>query len=151
MSATWAIVALLVGLSAWAGVVDGQSRRIPNTCCGCVAACGLALQLARMGSGAFPLLGEPLTCVCVAVVVAFLGTGVELAYRWARGHAGLGFGDIKYVSAWAVTLGWLVFPALAAACLLGAIWGLATRQRTFALGPWLSLAFAGVVVAVCFL
>lgn len=141
MIAAWAIAAVLVGLSVWAGIVDARSRRIPNACCVLVALCGVALQIVRVQGGVAPVLGEPLACVWLAAAVLVAGVCLELAYRRLSGHSGLGMGDIKYVAAWAVSLGWLVAPALVVACLLGAAWGLATRQRTFAFGPWLSLAF----------
>lgn len=141
MIAAWAIAAVLVGLSVWAGVVDARSRRIPNACCVYVALCGMALQIVRVQGGVAPVLGEPLACVELAAAVLVAGVCLELAYRRLSGRAGLGMGDIKYVAAWAVSLGWLVAPALVVACLLGAAWGLATRQRTFAFGLWLSLAF----------
>lgn len=141
MIAAWAIAAVLVGLSVWAGVVDARSRRIPNACCALVALCGVALQAARAQSRVAPVLGEPLACVELAAALLVAGVCLELAYRRLSGHSGLGMGDVKYVAAWAVSLGWLVVPALVVACLLGATWGLATRQRTFAFGPWLSLAF----------
>lgn len=141
MIAAWAIAAVLVGLSVWAGVVDARSRRIPNACCVLVALCGVALQIVRVQGGVAPVLGEPLACVELAAALLVAGVCLELAYRRLSGHSGLGMGDIKYVAAWAVSLGWLVVPALVVACLLGATWGLATRQRTFAFGPWLSLAF----------
>lgn len=132
---------MLVGLSVWAGIVDARSRRIPNACCVLVALCGVALQIVRVQGGVAPVLGEPLACVWLAAAVLVTGVCLELAYRRLSGYSGLGMGDIKYVAAWAVSLGWLVAPALVVACLLGAAWGLATRQRTFAFGPWLSLAF----------
>lgn len=141
MIAAWAIAAVLVGLSVWAGIVDARSRRIPNACCVLVALCGVALQIVRVQGGVAPVLGEPLACVWLAAALLVAGVCLELAYRRLSGRAGLGMGDIKYVAAWAVSLGWLVAPALVVACLLGATWGLATRQRTFAFGPWLSLAF----------
>lgn len=147
MIAAWAIAAVLVGLSVWAGVVDARSRRIPNACCALVALCGVALQVARAQSRVAPVLGEPLACVELAVALLVAGVCLELAYRRLSGHSGLGMGDVKYVAAWAVSLGWLVAPALAVACLLGAAWGLATRQRTFAFGPWLSLAFVAAFLA----
>ena len=141
MIAAWAIAAVLVGLSVWAGIVDARSRRIPNACCVLVALCGVALQIVRVQGGVAPVLGEPLACVELAAALLVAGVCLELAYRRLSGHSGLGMGDIKYVAAWAVSLGWLVAPALVVACLLGAAWGLATRQRTFAFGPWLSLVF----------
>ena len=141
MIAAWAIAAVLVGLSVWAGIVDARIRRIPNACCVLVALCGVALQIVRVQGRVAPVLGEPLACVELAAALLVAGACLELAYRRMSGHSGLGMGDVKYVAAWAVSLGWLVAPALAVACLLGAAWGLATRQRTFAFGPWLSLAF----------
>lgn len=141
MIAAWAIAAVLVGLSVWAGIVDARSRRIPNACCVLVALCSVALQAARAQSRVAPVLGEPLACVELAAALLVAGVCLELACRRLSGHSGLGMGDVKYVAAWAVSLGWLVAPALVVACLLGAAWGLATRQRTFAFGPWLSLAF----------
>lgn len=147
MIAAWAIAAVLVGLSVWAGIVDARSRRIPNVCCVLVALCGVALQIVRVQGGVAPVLGEPLSCVWLAAAVLVAGVCLELAYRRLSGRAGLGMGDVKYVAAWAVSLGWLVAPALAVACLLGAAWGLATRQRTFAFGPWLSLVFVAAFLA----
>lgn len=149
MIAAWAIAVVLVSLSVWAGIVDARSRRIPNACCVLVALCGVALQAARAQSRVAPVLGEPLACVELAAALLVAGACLELAYRRLSGRAGLGMGDVKYVAAWAVSLGWLVAPALVVACLLGAAWGLATRQRTFAFGPWLSLVFvAAFLVAL---
>ena len=114
-----------------------------------VAACGVLLQVVRVSSGALPGLSVPLACLAWAAALLVVGVGVELAFRSLRGRSGMGLGDVKYASAWAVTLGWLTLPAIAAACLLGAAWALVRRQRTFALGPWLSLAFALLLLATC--
>lgn len=96
-----------------------------------------------------PLVGEPLSCAAVAMAVLVCGLGLELLYRHLSGHAGLGLGDVKFSAAWALTLGWLVVPGIAVASLLGALWALATRQRTFAFGPWLSLVFCCELLALC--
>lgn len=85
----------------------------------------------------------------VACAVLLAGFAAEMLYRRVAGRAGLGLGDVKLAAAWAVSLGWLVVPAFAVACLFGAVWALATRQRTFALGPWLSAAFAGALLLAC--
>lgn len=149
MSLVWLAAVVLVALSAWAAVVDARTRRIPNACCAGVAACGVCLQLARLVTGVIPPLGKPLMAFVVACAVLLAGFAVEMLYRRVAGRAGLGLGDVKLAAAWAVSLGWLVVPAFAVACLLGAVWALATRQRTFALGPWLSAAFAGALLLAC--
>ena len=142
----------LAALSAWASVADARRRVIPNLACVLVASCGLCLQLSRLlapgALAALPLthavaagLPAPASCLAWGAGSFVGGLGLEWLLRAVSGRAGLGLGDVKYLASWALTLGWLVLPALAGACLAGAACALARRRRAFALGPWLSAAF----------
>lgn len=136
---------LACGLGAagvFASVRDARTRTIPNACCGAICLLGLALCCLRALTGALPALPAPVSCATVAVATLLLGVAAEGAYRAVSGRVGLGLGDVKYMAAWACALGWWVAPALAAACLGGALYACTRRERTFAMAPWLTLAFA---------
>lgn len=93
------------------------------------------------------MLPSPVSCIGSAVFTLCVLTVAELFVRAWRNAPGLGFGDIKYVSAWATILGVWVLFILCVGCLAGMIWALIHRQATFALGPWLS----GAAVLLCFI
>ena len=140
---------VLVALAAWASVADARSRTIPNTCCVAVAACGLVLQAVRVWwPGHAAGLPEPVACVGWAAGILVVGVGGEFLLRTLTGRVGVGLGDVKYVAAWACTLGWYVLAGLGVACLLGAAWALARRQSTFAMAPWLSAAFVFLLLTL---
>lgn len=158
---------LLIAFSLAASLIDLRERRIPNWICICIAAFGCVFQLVRLSSffapkifaqlSYFPLLWRisfllpsSLACLGTAFVCLAIGTVFELLVRKLSGSAGFGFGDIKYLSAWACILGWLVLPALALACAMGAAWALCAHERTFAFGPWLSLSFVAVLFLLLF-
>lgn len=158
---------VLICLGVAAGVIDSRERIIPNWICIAIMLIGLILQLMRLSvwfnPAIFNLLSVlPLTyhmatalpsaisCVLAAVVIIALGTFAEFLQRKITLKAGMGMGDIKYIGAWAMTLGWLVVPALALACLFGACYALCAKQKTFALGPWLSFAFITTLLMILF-
>ena len=121
-------------------VVDLEQRRVPNVVVLPATALALLVALAE---------GQGLSALAGAVVAGGGFLALAAMGRRLYGPAALGMGDVKLAAAWAVSLGWLVVPAFAVACLLGAVWALAARQRTFALGPWLSAAFAGALLLAC--
>lgn len=161
-------MALLILLALLAAAFDARQRIIPNWICALVALLGVALQFLRLSAGFYPVLYASLsifpatyhiikllpaawTCLAAGVLLLALGFALELLVRRVRGQAGMGMGDIKYIAAWAFVLGWFVLPALAIACLLGAAYALSQHQHTFALGPWLSLAFIAILFLLLFM
>lgn len=148
-----AAIASLVSLS------DLRHRRIPNSLSGSLALLALAFQAVRATSpGALrplPLshalslrLAPPVTCVVVALFCLVTLLVAELARRRATDGPGMGMGDVKYLSAWALALGPHVVPAACAGCLCGALVALARGKPDFALGPWVSLAGVAACVAL---
>lgn len=157
MSALLLLVALAA--SIFASVMDARSRIIPNGSCLAVACSGLALQALRawaptvvpalpVEASLAPSLPVPASCVLAGACVLVAGGACELLVRRALGRLGVGMGDVKFCAAWACWLGWLALPAICGACLAGAVFALARGRRTFAMGPWLALAFAVACVAV---
>lgn len=161
------IVALSV-LSIVAAYIDASRRVIPNPISLAVALCGIALQVTRLlvlwvpatvaFLQTFPMtyhiameLPSALSCLGCAAALLVISTVAEFAVRQFAGKAGMGFGDIKFIAAWACTLGWYILPALAAACLLGAAYALSQHQTRFAFGPWLALAFVGTLFILLFI
>lgn len=145
-------MSILVGCAIWASLTDIHARRIPNLCCVVIAICGLSLRaLAQWYPQPYGVFSVSLaletglpsffSCILWAVGVLLGGIGIEWSIRRFVGSAGFGLGDIKYCAAWACTLGWLVVPALASACFLGALSTLIRRKSTFAFGPWISIHF----------
>lgn len=149
----------LVVPALWVAWSDARRRIVPNAACAIVAVCGLALQAARAWAPevliALPLssrvaarLLHPAACVTWGAGMLVALTVIELVHRSLAGRVGLGFGDVKYIAAWACVLGWLTLPSLALACLSGAVVALVRRVRTFALGPWLSASFIAALVVL---
>ncbi len=151
---------LLAALAAslLASVSDARSRIIPNGSCLCVACAGLALQALRAwmptAAAALPVeatlassLPAPVSCVIAGTCALMVGGAGELLVRRMFGRPGVGMGDVKLCAAWACWLGWLALPAICAACLAGAMVALVRGQRAFAMGPWLTAAFALACVA----
>ena len=156
MSALLLLVALAASL--FASVIDARSRIIPNGSCLAVACSGLALQVLRAWAPAVvpalpveallaPSLPGPPSCVLAGACVLVAGGACELLVRCVLGRQGVGMGDVKFCAAWACWLGWLVLPAICVACLAGAVFALARGCRAFAMGPWLTAAFAAACMA----
>lgn len=157
---------ILVAIAILVAVKDARNREIPNTLSGALALIGLLLQILRLfmqtSSCQFASLGplinslptmrfvhmlpSPASCLICAFVTLGTLTAFELLIRFWRHAPGFGFGDIKYLTAWATILGIWVLFVLCLGCLLGLLWALVTRQSTFALGPWLS---ASAILLCC--
>ena len=133
---------LLVVLSVWASVADARRREIPNVSCVFIAACGLALRAVCDGAAA----GEWLPHAAWGAGVLLVGAACEFALRALTGRVGVGLGDVKFCAAWACVLGWRVVPALALACMLGAVSALIRKAPTFPMAPWLTLVFVLALV-----
>ena len=109
---TWAVLLTQLVAIAW---IDGRSRRIPNRLNAALLLTGLAAARVDGGPG---LTGA---VAGVALGGCFLLT-VALVYRRLRGIDGLGFGDVKFLSAAGAWVGWqgvgpLVFIAASATLL----------------------------------
>lgn len=157
----------LVVLGLIAAYIDWQTRTIPNWLSMAVAALGIMLQLVRLSRYFTPVFYNalgilPLTsCIAdnlptakaslfLAVVVLVCGICLETLWRQRRGKAGMGFGDIKYIAAWTCTLSFLVLIGIMLACLMALIYSFASKQRTFAFAPWLSLGFIAMLFLALF-
>lgn len=153
---------LPVAIATLAALSDHRNRTIPNKLSAAMACVALAVQamrvwvpeaIARMPLTRAVVAGLAPAGACVACAAACLVTlaGVELVRRAATGVAGMGMGDVKYVSAWAVLLGPAVLPAAVVAMAAGGMAALARGERDFALGPWLSAcclaALLGIAIA----
>ena len=137
------VIATLVALS------DHRNRTIPNKLSAAMACVALAVQAMRVWApeaiARMPLtravavgLAPAGACVACAAVCLVALSGVEFVRRAATGVVGMGMGDVKYLSAWAVLLGPAVLPAAAMAMAAGGLVALARGERDFALGPWVS-------------
>ena len=136
------LIAASVATALVAARTDARERTIPNWCCVVLACLGLAFQLARalipgvVGRLAWErevaaLLPDPVVCVVAAAVLLVLGVALELGYRRVFGKAGMGFGDVKYLAAWATLIGPSVLLVLAAACLAGAAFAMASLRSSW--------------------
>ncbi len=130
-------------------VIDARERTISNASCIAVAVLGLGFQGLRQLASVAPLLPSPLWCVLCASALTLALAAVEFFLRGHLGRRGLGFGDVKYVGAWAIVLGPAAVFALAFGCLVASVWALARNQRTFAFAPFLSAGFVAAYVAIC--
>lgn len=133
MANTLLIIVFLV-LSAYVSYCDVKMRKLPNTLL--VAMCIVALARAAL----LHLLVE---YVLEALVVGFFFVLFEYVFRTCRKKSALGFGDIKLLCVWAAFMG--AFSALlgfAAGLFVGAVVAYVRKEKTFAAGPWISLANA---------
>lgn len=152
---------VLVALAVAVAVIDARDRVIPNALSGLVALWGLCLQAARaLGMrGILPpavralaaaldarTWFSPGACLAFAAMLLVAATALELAWRRARGSAGIGLGDVKYLAAWSCAIGPVSIAALAVACAAGGLAAALRRQATFALGPWLSASLVAATL-----
>lgn len=142
--------ALSVLLLAWfaasctlASLVDIKSRRIPN---GLVAMCalGACLQVVvRDVAGLAVLVSLPPAGERAAWGIATLVAGVVFETLWRRFHDGahgMGYGDVKFISALALWVGPMTPFLVCGACLVAACFALITRRRTVPFGPFLAVS-----------
>ncbi len=134
---------------AVAAYVDVKERRIPNGCVALLVCSGLLLMLCNL-SGAYGVLAwlpgptERLASACAV----FVG-GLLLETVWRRTHAGthgMGYGDIKFLTAVALWLGARVIWVVAIACLLALAVEVPRGRRIFAFGPYLVIASLGCLL-----
>lgn len=94
-----------------------------------------------------PAAGERLACAAICVVG---GVGGELLWRKRHGNRhGMGMGDIKLLGAVALWIGFLVWVALAAACMLALVCEAPRGRRAFAFGPYIAAASVVCLVVGC--
>lgn len=99
--AGFSLLAILAAVCA----IDARYGIIPDSLVIALAACGL-LQASLSGQGSVLLwCGE-------ALLVFTLASLFRAGYRWVRGHDGLGFGDVKFVTAAVLWIGIEGIPGL---------------------------------------
>ena len=150
---------LVAFFAVWASAVDAKRRVLPNKLLGamCISAIG-CLLVRTLGSpwlDAFPwlwflsrCLPKPSTCVYLAIFLSTALFLIEGACRALTHQAGIGFGDIKLLGCWTLALGGWTLIALLIACFAGALWGLLHHERTFPLGPFITLAALALALAI---
>lgn len=137
---------------AIAVVCDLCERRIPNGCTAVIALGGLLQMLGVVLMPEAPLAGLPpagerLGCAAICVVG---GVGSELLWRKRHENRhGMGMGDIKLLGAVALWIGFLVWAALAAACMLALVCEAPRGHRAFAFGPYIAVASVVCLVVGC--
>lgn len=149
------LLAIAIGVS----VRDARTRIIDNASCIFITVIGLAFQSLRAlhpeavlsvpGWGRFAeRLNTPAFCILFSMLFLTCAVAIEFLYRRFTQQAGFGLGDVKYASAWAPLLGEWILPALCIALLAGALVAWSRHQETFAAGPWLSVGFYSVLLAL---
>jgi leader peptidase (prepilin peptidase)/N-methyltransferase len=104
----------LVGILAAVCAIDARYGIIPDSLVVALAAGGL-LQTSLSG------LGRLLQGSCEAAVVFIFASLFRAGYRWMRGYNGLGFGDVKFVTAAALWVGVEGIPGLLLVAVLSAL------------------------------
>ena len=104
----------LVGLLAAVCAIDARYGIIPDSLVVALAAGGL-LQTSLSGQGGL-LQGS-----CEAAVTFTFASLFRAGYRWLRGYNGLGFGDVKLVTAAALWVGLEGIPGLLLVAVLSAM------------------------------
>jgi leader peptidase (prepilin peptidase) / N-methyltransferase len=104
----------LVGVLAAVCAIDARFGIIPDSLVVALAAGGL-LQASIPGQDSL------LRGICEAVVVFILASFFRAGYRRVRGYDGLGFGDVKFVTAAVLWIGLEGIPGLLLVAVLSAI------------------------------
>ncbi len=146
----WGLAAVIITVSVWAAVSDAKTKTIPNVACAAIAVAGLLFQVVRQLTSAVPTLIKPVYCVLFAVVVLGVLYGIEALLR-RRGKAGLGFGDVKFLAAWALVLGDLMLVPWMVASLVAAVFAINRKEKTFPYAPWLTACFVVTLILACIL
>lgn len=130
-----ALVASLGLLLIASAAVDWKVRRLPDL---------VTLGVGVLGAGlAWRTSWEALLTGLVAAVAVFgVLQGLRMWRRWRRGDPGLGFGDVKLVSALALWLGLATPWMVVVAALLGllAMWRVRPADGRLAFGPAIAVA-----------
>jgi leader peptidase (prepilin peptidase)/N-methyltransferase len=111
----------LLGMLAAVCAIDARYGIIPDSLVVALAAGGL-LQASLSGRGGL-LQGS-----CEAAVVFTLASLFRAGYRWMRGYNGLGFGDVKFVTAAVLWVGLEGIPGLLLVAVLSAMASLLVLQ-----------------------
>lgn len=134
-------VAVLAGVFAAAAIIDARTRRLPNGLAATLAVCAALVALARGGAQTLGLHALA-ACATMALLVAF-----ELVWRHVQGSFGQGMGDIKALGAAMLADPAVALAAYAAAMVMLAMTGAATRSRALPFLPFfatvLSIALVG--------
>ena len=141
-------VALVLALSVPLALTDIREHRLPNP---------LTL-LAILLSAVLVLLAGILTASWFQLAIAFMAGGITLGLGYLMAMAnGIGMGDVKYLVAVNILLGWfspwLILPMLAIGFTLASLVSLgliitrrANLKTPIAMGPFLMFGFAFVAL-----
>lgn len=143
------IAVLLAALLAWITYTDIKTLRIPDAC---------NLALAALGFGAAIVTGTPTladSLIGSLVALAVFGT-VKLGYRALRQRDGLGMGDVKFIAAAGLWVGWFGLPWLTLVASVSGlimylsdalVWGASPGKR-LPFGPHLALGLLATWLAI---
>jgi leader peptidase (prepilin peptidase)/N-methyltransferase len=111
----WTILAALylVGLLASVCAIDARYGIIPNSFVAALALGGIAETILTETD----LLQRLIEALLVFIAACLL----RMAYRWVRGHDGLGFGDVKFAAAGVLWVGIEAVPGLLLIAVLSAL------------------------------
>src|SRR5665213_4231958 len=104
----------LIGILAAVCAIDARYGIIPDSLVVALAAGGL-LQVSLPG------LGSLVRGICEAAAVFILASLCRAGYRWVRGYNGLGFGDVKFVTAAVLWVGLEGVPGMLLVAVLSAM------------------------------
>jgi leader peptidase (prepilin peptidase)/N-methyltransferase len=111
----WTILAALylVGLLASVCAIDARYGIIPNSFVAALALGGIAETILTET--------DLLQRLIEALLVFIAACLFRMAYRWVRGHDGLGFGDVKFAAAGVLWVGIEAVPGLLLIAVLSAL------------------------------
>lgn len=138
---SWALAVATCLLSLAAAWVDVRERRIPNVLVACMAACALveialtSIVAPFISPGSLASWSER---VGWALGVLLLVGLIEVAWRRHCERHGIGFGDIKLLSALALWLGPTICIVFAASCAFALAVELPRGRTSFAFGPYIA-------------
>jgi leader peptidase (prepilin peptidase)/N-methyltransferase len=143
LTAQTPIQALLLAAAGLAlltsSVVDARARLLPDILTGIIAITGAGLSALR---------GDLVPGLVSAAIAFLLMEGVRRGFAKVKGRPGLGFGDVKLVSALALWLGPATPLALASASALGLMAFLVLRPAGGRLPFGPALAAAGFAIGI---
>lgn len=136
-----ALISLMGLILLATSIIDQRTQRLPDP---------LTLAVALLSLGLAALKGQVLIGIAAAAVTFILLEGLRRGFVLLRGHAGLGFGDVKLFSALALWLGLATPWVVAVAALAGLAIVILTRpdQGRIAFGPPIAAGAMSVGLAI---